>query len=188
MQMKTLTVNGQKFIVTDPNAATKQQLADSSRLTLLGQTVLTEPAGELLWTQTAGEETDYGEFFVLVEGGMDSSAEQAPFYCRAGEDFLSRQSITKTAGKLRWWIRIRQAGKTEAGTLWQCSFPATLTAGLSAAAEPAAELTTLVCRTAEAGRLTAIAIGHSGLPAVRFTAGTRATVYGRKIYTQEEVI
>lgn len=94
----------------------------------LAETILTEDASEIIWTQGANGEvlSDYKDFFIYWVGKFDKDATNEVWICKAngGVTYFCYAWINKSTNMSGYWWEIKEIGQLPDGTsLYKTTFP-----------------------------------------------------------------
>lgn len=96
---------------------------------LLAETILTEDASLISWTQTKDGKplTDYKDFFIYWVGKFEVDVNNQAWICRAnsGQMFYTYTFINKGTANCAFWWEIKELYNDNSNTIWLANFPST---------------------------------------------------------------
>lgn len=185
----------------DDDAATVGQVKDAAKFVRLAETVLTEDAVEIVWTQTQDEQplSDYKDFFIFWTGKFTADvstthATNSRFQCKGngGSMYFSCQFPKKISTEnYAGWVSIEEITNDGNFAIWKSQFPnAFLRTGNGANIDYRVQglidacqttVTDICCTTNPAHTtLQSLHLGNVAESTSIFAAGTKAVLYGRK--------
>ena len=186
--------------IRDDDAATVGQVKDAVKFVRLAETVLTEDAVEIVWTQTQDDQplSDYKDFFIFWTGKFTADvstthATNSRFQCKGngGTSYFSCQFPKKSSTEnYAGWFYIEEIINDGKFALWRSQFPNAFlrtgngvnidyrVQGLIDACQTT--VTDICCITNPAHTtLQSLHLGNVAESISIFAAGTKAVLYGR---------